>query len=151
MINIYDKDGGKETLIGSCDATVSELIRHRVGDTDQVGVKDIFKVKDDKGMEKGMLVVVEASITGTKREADGPASGPAPKNPRRDLKLTEESELHLTLAGIDLKNIEWATLSQSDPFFAVEGLMKGFASFKTLLKLCAGTPITITSAFSTVS
>jgi C2 domain len=196
MISVYDKEGRKETLIGTCETTVADLMRKKVGEVDNVDASKIFKLKDG-GKEKGILVTIEAKISGDddaagvppksqnsenktplrddhgKSEKKGTRDKAASKDdrvksekkssrdrsppkddydkpeqtsskdrspPKDDLTksskyqsrkgnpskpLDENSLLHITLEGVDLKNVEgW--FGTADPFFQIEGLMKGF-------------------------
>ncbi|CAB9504626.1 Copine-3 [Seminavis robusta] len=83
MVSVYDKEPTKETLIGTCETTVSDLVRKKVGETDSVDASMIFKLKDG-GQDKGMLVVVEAQVL----DAGGnPALSPVP--PRSGAKKVE--------------------------------------------------------------
>ena len=62
MISVFDC-AATELLIGSCETTVSDLLRNKVGDADDVDVSKVFPIKNDQHKESGLLVVVEATIT----------------------------------------------------------------------------------------
>ena len=63
MISVFDY-AEQEILIGACETTVSDLIRNKVGNTDECDVSKVFSLKDANAKnETGLIVVVEAFIS----------------------------------------------------------------------------------------
>jgi len=69
MISVYACLGSTSTekrdefLVGVCETTVADLLRQQVGLVDNVDVSKVLKIKDDNRNERGILVVVEATIS----------------------------------------------------------------------------------------
>ena len=72
MISVFDY-AEQELLIGTCETTVSDLIRNRVGNADDVDVAKVFSLKDGSrhGNKTGIIVVVEAFLTEEPLVGDG--------------------------------------------------------------------------------
>lgn len=98
MISVFDY-AEQELLIGTCETTVSGLIRNRVGNADDVDVAKVFALKDSSRQrnETGLIVVVEAFIT------DEPLVGDHTMGAsfaRRDQQLSDRNETNAELESL---------------------------------------------------